>query len=135
MAKTLDKKRVFKTEQAFLNRFQDYLEDCAEKEKLPNISGFAYFAKIVRKTFYNQEKIYPRAFDLINSALEDETLNNTTQPPQIRTLVLTNRYRYSNKSEVVSENYNNNVNENYDLSKLTTEEIKQILAEELELDN
>lgn len=134
MAKTLNKKRVFKTEQAFLNCFQDYLEDCEAKDKLPNISGFAYFAKIVRRTFYNQEKVYPRAFDLINSALEDETLNNTTQPPQIRTLVLTNRYRYSNKSEVVSENYNNNVNENYDLSKLTTEEIKQILAEELELD-
>ncbi len=130
MAEKLNKRRVFKTGDAFFNCFQDYLEDCAEKEKLPNISGFVYYARIARKTFYNQEKVYPFEFDLINSCLEDETLNNTTQPPQIRTLILTNKFRYANKNEIISENYNNNVNENYDLSKMTTEEIKELLKNE-----
>ncbi len=107
MAEKLNKKRVFKTGDAFFNCFQDYLEECAEKEKLPNVSGFVYFARIARKTFYNQEKAYPFEFDLINSCLEDETLNNTTQPHQIRTLILTNRFRYNAKGEELGEDNEN----------------------------
>lgn len=101
--KPLVKNRRFKTEEMFLETFDKYLEECIEKEKLPNVSGFAYFARIERKTFYNQQKLYPFAFDLINSALEDETINNLTQPHQIRSLMLMNRYGYTNKTETKNE--------------------------------
>lgn len=94
--KPLIKNRKFKTEEIFLEMFENYLEDCIVKEKLPNVSGFAYYAKIERKTFYNQKEIYPYVFDLINSSLEDETINNSTQPHQIRSMILANRYEYQN---------------------------------------
>lgn len=101
--KPLIKNRKFKSEEIFLETYEKYLEYCIENEKMPNVSGFAYFAKIERKTFYNQKELYPFVFDLINSSLEDETINNLTQPHQIRTLMLTNRYEYANKTETKNE--------------------------------
>ena len=67
--------RKFKTAQEFENKFIEYIKDCKDKEKLPNIAGFCVFADMNRDTFYAQQEYYSDTFKKVNEILEDETIN------------------------------------------------------------
>ncbi|MGL5646721.1 MAG: terminase small subunit [Clostridium sp.] len=122
------KKRIFETEESFMNKFEEYLESCEQRERLPNVAGFCFFAKIGRSSFYEQKAFFPDTFSLINSSLEDEALNNKGVAPSVLCLYLKNKCRYADKVEqvVVSENNNKNV----DLSGLTFEQLKELAFNE-----
>lgn len=42
---------VIKTEKAFLETFEDYLTQCGEDKRFPNLAGCADFAALVRNGF------------------------------------------------------------------------------------
>lgn len=122
--------RIFPTEEDFINRFYEYIDDCEVKEKMPNVAGFCFFGKFGRKTFYDQKNLYPHTYDIIHSALEDLALNNKTVAPTVLSLYLKNKCGYTDKQEVESKNENINTNKNIDLSHLTVEELKKLIDDE-----
>jgi hypothetical protein len=68
--------RRFRTEQDYQQCFIDYIEHCAVKQLLPNISGFCVFADITRETFYLQQDYYLDTHKKIRQALEDALINH-----------------------------------------------------------
>ena len=50
--------RKFKTEQDFINSVKAYISYCEEKQRLPNIAGFAVYCDMNVDTFYAQKEYY-----------------------------------------------------------------------------
>ena len=102
--------RAFKTAKDFMNVFEEYLEDCKEKEKLANIAGFCVFADINRDTFYAQQEIYPDTYKKINQTLEDVTINAKINDT-FKIFYMKNKFGYKDKQEVETSGANDlNVN-------------------------
>ncbi len=119
--------RKFKTDKEFLEKFNKYIKDCEKREKLPNVAGFCVYSLMTRETFYKQKEYYSDTFDIVNSSLEDNALNNKTVSPTILSLYLKNKCNYADKVE--NNNTNTNTNKNYDFSTMTTEQIKDLLKD------
>lgn len=120
------KPRIFKTGEEFLNKVREYVKYCQDNERFVNIAGFCVYADIVKETFYNQEEYYLDSFKKAQSLLEDSCLNNKNTTMAI--FYLKNKFKYKDKIE--TENKNINTNKNYDLSKMSTEDIKELLKSE-----
>lgn len=122
------KARKFENKETFYNKFKDYEEQCEIKEKLMNVAGFCVFCMMTRETFYKQKDYYSDTYDIINSALEDGALNNSTVAPTILSLYLKNKCGYTDKVE--SNNTNSNVNQNIDMTQFTTDQLKELIKNE-----
>ena len=110
--------RAFATEQDFLNKFKDYIEYCVEKERFPNIAGFARYAEITRDTYYAQKEYYSDIYNMTRDILEDEVWQDNTYRAQ---LYLKSVFGHTDRQAVVSEN----TNINHDVSSI--EEAEDII--------
>ena len=72
----MGKPRRWPTEDALQADFIRYIEHCAEKQFLPNISGFCVFVDITKDTFYAQQQHYPDSYKKIRQALEDSLIQH-----------------------------------------------------------
>lgn len=129
MAK-MGRPRTFKSGEEFLNKINEYVEYCEEQEKFVNVAGFCRFCGIHRQRYWEQKEYYPDAFLMAEEILEDETLNNRKNPVPIVMMYLKNKFDYKDKIETENVNTNVNTNKNYDLSNLSTEQIKELLDNE-----
>ena len=100
-------KRAFKTKEAFIEKFKEYIGLCESKSNLPNIAGFCVFCDINRDTFYAQEKYYSDTFKKIQDILEDATINAKINDT-FKIFYLKNKFGYKDKQE------NINIETNYE---------------------
>ena len=91
--------REFTTEQDFEDKFNEYVEHCIERDRLPNVAGFASYCKMHRDTFYKQKPRYPETFDIIQSVLEDETINSKGVKEALKIFILKAKYGYRERNE------------------------------------
>ena len=124
----MGKPRVFKSDEDFIEKVQEYFDYCYERERFVNIAGLCVYLGIGRTTFYDQKQHYPNAYETVNEMLEDETLNNSNIETPVKVLYLKNKCGYMDKIE--TKNENTNVNKNIDLSILTDEQLDKILKSE-----
>ena len=66
--------RRFKSDQELQDSFILYIQHCATKQFLPNISGFCVYIDITTETFYQQKNYYPYTYRKIRQALEDSLI-------------------------------------------------------------
>lgn len=66
---------IFKTEEDFLNKFEEYIKYCEANKRFANVAGFAVYGKFCRDTFYATKDRFPTAGKMIDDILEDYTLN------------------------------------------------------------
>lgn len=71
----MSRTRCFETEEAFKNKFLEYIDYCKANKQLANIAGFAVFCDINRDSFYQQKEYYPETFGKVQDILEDFTIN------------------------------------------------------------
>lgn len=129
MKKTAGRPMVYETESSFEDALIAYLEFCEEKGKFPNISGAARFLKMARCTFYTYKDKYPEIYEYFDTCLEDEVLQQKDVTTKI--FYLKNKFGYLDRVQTENTNHNtNNNNKNYDMSKMSTEQIKELLGEE-----
>lgn len=121
--------RAFKDDQEFMDKFNEYIKECEEKEKLANIAGFCVFCDIHRDTFYAQNEYYSDTFKKVQAALEDAALNHKATTMGI--FYLKNKFGYKDKQEIVSHNTNVEMSveeaKEY-LDSLSEEEKKKLLG-------
>ena len=122
--------RTFKSGEELLNKLNEYVEYCEENEKMVNIAGFCRFLGIHRQRYWEQKEYYPDEFLIAEEILEDETLNNRKNPVPIVIMYLKNKFNYKDRIETENVNTNINTHKNYDLSNLSTEQIKELLENE-----
>lgn len=120
------RKRVWKTGEEFIASAEEYADHCEYNDKFMNVSGFCRFMKISRETFYKQQEYYPTEYGMVNDIIEDMVINNDKTTMSI--FYLKNKFGYKDKIE--TENVN--TNQNIDMSHLSTEDIKGLLAKENE---
>jgi hypothetical protein len=111
--------RKFKTAQEFQSKFDDYLQDCIEKERLANIAGFCVFADMDRQTYYNQKDYYFDTFKKIENALEDHTINAKIHHT-FKIFYMKNKFNYRDRHEIDNQVSVNNYKE------LSIEELKKL---------
>ena len=111
--------RAFETEQDFLNKFKDYIDYCVEKERFPNIAGFARFAEITRDTYYAQKEYYSDIYTMTRDILEDEVWQDNTYRAQ---LYLKSVFGHTDRQAVESNNTNTNLN-----AEMTKEEAEEVI--------
>lgn len=99
--KKVDKRRIFKTSEDFINKFEEYVNYTLGKERLPNVAGFARYCKINRDTFYDQKEYLPEAFGYIDTILEDEAINGRTNDT-FKIFYMKNKFKeiYKDRHEV-----------------------------------
>jgi len=70
-------KRIFKTEQIFRDKLEEYLNHCGNEKckRLPNIAGFCAYCRITRIEFLSLEKKFPLQYDVTISTFIDEAIN------------------------------------------------------------
>lgn len=91
--------RAFATGKDFENKFKEYVEFCKEKERMPNVAGFAVYADINQDTFYAQRDYYSESFKKVNDILEDEAINNHTLNDARVIFYMKNKCGYKDKIE------------------------------------
>lgn len=99
-------KRAFQNPEDLENKFIEYLNFCEDKERLPNVAGFAVFANINRDTFYEYATIHSDTFKKVNAMLEDEALNNKFVSDTLKIFYMKNKCGYKDRQEVETNNVN-----------------------------
>lgn len=98
-------KRAFKNKKEFKDKFMEYIKECENNIKLPNIAGFCVFSDINRDTFYQQEEYYSDTFKKIQDILEDATINANINDT-FKIFYLKNKFGYKDKVEQINTNKN-----------------------------
>jgi len=98
--------RAFKDEDAFKQKFLDYLEDCIERDRFPNIAGFCVFADITRDSYYAQKEYYSDTYLKTRDMLENEVWQDKTHRGP---LYLKSVFGHTDRQAVESTNTNVNV--------------------------
>lgn len=107
MEENIKNNRAFKTEKVFLNSFNKYIENCIDKNYMPNIAGFCRFTRINRDTFYAQKNYYSDTYSLIQEILEDEAINTKAVGDSLKQFYLKNKFNYKDKQEIDTKNKTN----------------------------
>jgi hypothetical protein len=115
--------RCFKTAEELENKFLEYIDYCNDNERLPNVAGFARYAKINRDTFYAQEQYYSDTMKKINDILEDEALNNKYTNDTLKIFYMKNKCGYKDKQEIDNKVSVNNY------ANLSEEELHKLAGE------
>ena len=92
--------RSFKTKEEFKNKFIEYIHNCEEKMKLPNVAGFCVYCDINRDTFYMQEEYYSDTYKKVNDILEDATINSKNINDTFKIFYMKNKFGYKDKQEL-----------------------------------
>jgi hypothetical protein len=107
--------------------FLEYLEECKEEKKYPNLAGFARKCFCTKQTLLNynvESHSFFESMRLIYTFLEDETINNAMSD-NFKKFYMTNTFKeYKDKQEVESTNINASVELSEEEKK---EKIKELL--------
>ena len=124
---------LFKSKKELEERIQKYWDDCELKERPITFCGLAYYLGMTRQTLHNYSKRdkYAEVIEDAKARIEMDTEERLQLAGQATTGIifsLKNNYHWDadNKTETKIES----TNKNYDLSNLTTEEIKELLKNE-----
>ena len=123
----------FKSKKKLEDAIEKYFEWCDETETPPTMSRLAFNLGISRQTLINYSKkeeyfdTIKKAKDRVEASLEERMLKGTVTVPGA-IFALKNNYGWTDKIE--TENVNMNQNVSYDLSALTTEQIRELLDNE-----
>lgn len=71
---------TFKTEQEFEDKIARYLQDCATKQRMPNIAGICVAMDIDRSTLYEYAKKYPYTIRRAEGHIEDAWVSRLSEP-------------------------------------------------------
>ena len=130
--RSVGRPRKFENPQMLLDYFSDYIQYCEDNKKLPNIAGFTVYCYKIKDLYFNIDTYYAttgksefsEALRIINTSLEDSTLNNDTQSNLIRLAYLNNKCGYVNTSRTESKNITLNVN-----AEVDSEERSKLIAD------
>lgn len=123
--RTKGKPRIFKNEQAFLEKMNEYIDSCNQKQEFPNVAGFCVFMDIHRGTFYDQQQHYPDTFKKIEDVLENATINSKYASDTWKIFYAKNKHGY--RDRFINEvEHTNPIEINMNMSKLSVEELKQL---------
>ncbi len=114
--------RAFKDDNAFRDKFLEYVKYCNKEERFPTIVGFCVFADITRETYYKQKEYYSDTYLKTRHMLEDEIWQDKTHRGP---LYLKSVFGHTDRQQVTSENTNKNVNLEVD----SIEEADRIIKE------
>lgn len=117
--------KAFETEQDLLDRFNEYIKDCVDRERFPNIAGFCRFCGITRETYYKQKEYYSDAYNKTRNILEDEVWQDNTYRAQ---LYLKSVFGHTDRQAVESNNTNTNLN--HDMTKEDADDVIKKAAED-----
>lgn len=95
-------KRIFKTKEDFINKFNEYINNCKKENNLPNIAGFCVYCNINRDTFYAQEEYYSDTYKKVNDILEDATINSKNINDTFKIFYMKNKFGYKDKQENIN---------------------------------
>lgn len=129
---TRGRPKSFKTEKVFLEAFVNYLQECQEKDKLPNIAGFCARNDITRETYYQQREYYPKTHAKVEMLLEDAAINAKIGD-SFKMFYMANKFGYRSKKEV--ETTVGNIDDkplNINTNSLTVEQLRELLNEHSE---
>ena len=88
-------------------KFQNYIDDCIENNKLANIDGFCIFANMDEQTYYNYKKQeqYFDSIKKIESLLLDETIQKgfNSKNPTFIIFYLKNKFGWVDKQEIKTD--------------------------------
>lgn len=124
---------LFKTEEELRERIDEYWDYCEERERPMTFCGLAYYLGMTRQTLHNYSTrdkyahIIQNAKDRIEMDTE-ERLQIAGQATTGIIFSLKNNYKWNDKHEV--EATVDSTNKNYDVSNLTTEQLKELLNNE-----
>lgn len=90
--------RKFKTEQEFIDRVKEYISYCEQKNRLPNIAGFAVYCDMNVDTFYAQKEYYSEAYKRVQGILEDGVINGKANDT-MKIFYMKNKFNYKDKIE------------------------------------
>ena len=93
--------RKFKTEQDFINSVKAYIGYCEEKQRLPNIAGFAVYCDMNVDTFYAQKEYYSDAYKRVQCILEDGVINGKANDT-MKIFYMKNKFNYKDKLENIN---------------------------------
>ena len=127
MLKIVGRPKHFADNDELLYFFIEYLEECKQDNKYPNLAGFARKCWCCKDTLLEYRKeghVFTDTMKQIYSYLEDATLNNTMTDNFKKFYVINTFKEYKDKSEV--ETITNNID---DISKLSDEELAKRLEE------
>lgn len=127
------RKLAIKTREELSNKIREYFDSCQIEGKPKTLSGLALALGISRQTLHTYGlrdefgDIVASARNEVECYLEENLLMGNIVPTGA-IFSLKNNFGWRDKIE--TENTNINTNKNYDLSKLSTEEIKELLKDE-----
>lgn len=113
------------------NKFNAYIDKCVLDGKFANITGFCLFANINDDTYYEYKKKehYADATKRIEGLLLDVTVQKACEAknPAFLIFYMKNKFKWTDRQEVVSENINHNLNS--DVQNKTIDELKAELQD------
>lgn len=96
----------FENSDELLFYFDEYLDECKEKEEYPNLAGFArkcYCDKWTLLNYKEENHPYSNAMKLIYTFLENATINNKMSD-NFKKFYMTNTFKeYKERQELVTE--------------------------------
>ena len=124
--------RLFNTVEELEVKIQEFYDYCELKEVPLTFERLATFIGIDRRTIYNYEQkdeFFPtikRVRDKIQADIMERGMSGAINPT-FGIFCLKN-YGYTDKQEITSTN--TNVNKNIDMSAVSTEDLKKLIADE-----
>ena len=100
--------RKFATADDFVNKAKEYIIYCIDKDRLPNIAGFAVYCDMNVDTYYAQKDYYSEAYKEVETMLEDAVINGKANDT-MKIFYMKNKFNYRDKQEIES-----NVNLTYE---------------------
>lgn len=124
--------RLFNTVEELEQKIQEFYDYCELKEVPLTFERLAVFIGIDRKTIYNYEQrdeFFPalkKVRERIHADIMEKGMSGAINPT-FGIFCLKN-YGYTDKQEITSTN--TNVNKNIDMSQVSTEDLKKLIADE-----
>ena len=124
--------RLFNTVEELEQKIQEFYDYCELKEVPLTFERLATFIGVDRKTIYNysqKDEFFPsikRVRDKIQADIMERGMSGAINPT-FGIFCLKN-YGYTDKQEI--ESTNTNVNKNIDMSQVSTEDLKKLIADE-----
>ena len=117
--------RIFKDEQAFQNKMNDYIKYCNEKKEFPNVAGFCVYCDIGRQSFYDQKNYYSYTYSKVENILENATINSKHASDTWKIFYSKNKHGYRDRFTNEIE-HTNPIEINMNMSKLSKADLIEL---------
>lgn len=93
--------RKFDSGEELISKLRVYIKYCEEKNRLPNIAGFAVYCDMNVDTFYAQKDYYSEAYKVCQAILEDGVINGKANDT-MKIFYMKNKFNYKDKLENIN---------------------------------